>query len=158
MIFTEFKSRPYLCYIYIWVSTHWTCPRLTLDTLQLDWEIDVSSSFFVSMDRFTGTDDRLRRFLGCTSQRDAGDRFSGSVLVDTSDDAADGGCSGGGGDEGDVDSYMARCQVSDRISNKFNRLTTSSNSFSCKDAKHTHTHTHTHKHTHTHTHTHTWIQ
>jgi len=64
---------------------------LTLDTRQLDWVTAVSSSFFVSIDKFTGTDDRLRRFLGCTSHRDAGDRFSGSVLTDTSDDAADGG-------------------------------------------------------------------
>lgn len=104
---------------------------LTLDTRQFDWVMDVSSSFFVSMDRLTGTDDRLRLFLGCASNRDAGDRFSGSVLVDSSDDVADDGCPGGGGDDDD-DSYMARCHVSDRISKRFNRLTTSSNSFSCK--------------------------
>lgn len=106
---------------------------------------DVSSSFFVSMDRLTGTDDRRRRFFGCVPNRHVGDRFSGSVLADSSDDVADDdggpGCSndggssddgGGGGSSGDDDDdpYMARCHVSDRISSKFNRLTTSLNSFS----------------------------
>lgn len=96
----------------------------------------VSSSFFVSMDKLTGTEDRLRRFLGCATNRDPGDRFSGSVLADTSDDVADGGSSGGGGGgDADDDSNRARCHVSDRISNRFNRLTTSSNSFSCKPEK-----------------------